>query len=336
MSEQPDALQQYLDVKRGDNATTVEHDEKVVGYFNEWLESEGRGALLSVESRDIVAFLHEQYENGGRHGNGLASSTVSQYHTSLRRFYDEFTDDGTVMLDLDESELYEQSPADFPTDEYVDISSRAEKQRYADNDEGIIYLTTEETRKLREAVPKPKVRNELLVKLMVQTGPRASEIARLRLADVDRDRQTVTYEDTKNDKTRTVPYQDLSPEIDLWLEDGYRDRFSVAEDSPFLFVSRKNEQLSASRIGHIIRDAASDAGIQEVMGVDGNGNKRKRVTPHTLRATFIMRCFDAGLPLPKVRKFTGHDSIETLRSYINAGQTDAEDAYHDANIVFES
>lgn len=331
----PEELQQYLDI-RGDAEATLNSDRKVVRYFHDWLQENDRGRLLEATTRDVVAYLQHLRQSGGSSGNGLASSTIKSYHTSLRRFYREYTDADGMILDVDDADIYSNNPAAFATDDYVNISSRAEKQRYAENDEGIIYLSPEETRKLRENVPVPKVRNELLVKLMVQTGPRVGEVTSLRLDNLDRERRTVTYNDTKNDQKRTIPYNDLSPELDLWLDEGYRDRFDHATESPYVFVTRQKQRLTKSSVRKIIRETAEEAGIQEVMLTDANGNDQHRVTPHTLRATFIMRCFDAGIPLPKVRKFTGHSDIETLRSYVEAGQSDAEQAYREAELTFES
>lgn len=305
--------------------------------FSNWLDERDRSGLLDASSNDIRAYLQWAHSDGGEGGDGLHGTTVEHYQVALIRFYEEFTDDeNPVMVDVPDGRLYDDNPARFDLDRYVDASSMSRKQKYAENDEGIIYLTPEETRKLRENVQKPKVRNELLIKMFVQTGARASELSNLTLEQLDRDERVVHIDDTKNDQTRSVPYTDLSPELELWLDGNYRDRFAVAENSEYLFVSRRSEQLTASRMSDIVREGAKRAEIQDKIGTDGNGNTRWRVTPHVLRATCIMRLFEGGMSLPKVKKITGHSNVETLQSYIRAGEEDVKKEYHNTEFTFEN
>ena len=320
-----DPLQAYLDVMAGANEETLSSKKAAVRRLRRWCVDQDIDSVLDVEKRDIVRFLRWLDEEG------YAGSTIRTYFYNLRAFYDEFTeDDGLLPAVLSEN------PTDFEFDNYTDISTRAKKQQYADSDEGVIYLSPEEVRELRKNVPPPKIRNELAIKMQVQTGMRASELCRLTIDRLDRDEEEVVVEDTKNDKDRTVPFKNLSPELGLWLDGGRRDRFQHAEDSPYVFVGKQSKHLTGSGLSEMVRKAADAAGIQEVWGKDAMGRRELRVTPHALRSTFIYRCFEAGMSVPDVMKLSGHTEIETVRKYAKAAEEDAADAYRKASPTFEA
>lgn len=326
MSEAPDdPLEDYLDVMSGANDETVDNVRFAVQKLRGWCDDEGINSVLNVEDNDVVRFLNYLHED-----EGFAGSSIRTYAYALRGFYDEYTDGEGRMLPT----VYDRNPARFDFTNYVDVSTKAEKQQHADNNEGVIYLDPNEVRKLRKHVPAPKVRNELAIKLQVQTGMRASELCRLTIDRFDRGGQRVTIEDTKNDRERVVAYQDLSPELELWLDRGRRDRFATAEDSPYIFVSRQRDRLTKSGLADVVRKAAKEAGIQEVWGQDSRGRNQYRVTPHALRSTFIYRCFDAGMSVPNVMELSGHTQLETVKKYANAARNDAVDALRSAEPDF--
>jgi integrase/recombinase XerD len=236
-----------------------------------------------------------------------------------------------------------ESPANFDLSKSLDFSKTTKKQNYADNNEGIIHVKPSEVRQLRESVE--TVRDELLIKLMYQTGLRRSEVAALKLPehksdshiDTEKNQVVVSEDDSKtNNGGRTVPYQDLEPELTMWLSQGFRDRHCYADDSPYLFLTKQTPSISGTTISRIIRDAAEDAGIQEVYGKDADGNPKRRITAHSLRSAFVIQLFDAGLPSPKVMELSGHEQLETVESYANVLDDDAISAYRNADIDFEA
>jgi integrase/recombinase XerD len=197
-----------------------------------------------------------------------------------------------------------------------------------------VYLSRDETRKLRESVPAPKLRNRLILKILIQTGARRNEVISIhREEDIDRDSQTLTLTDSKTGKERQVPYNDLSPELDAWI-DKHRAKYITASESPYLFVGHGSEQLNSRRIGEIVRKAADDAGIQETLYADSRGREVRRVTPHALRHTFAIRALEAGMPIHALKELMGHSDIDTTQTYLQITQDDAAAEYHDANVTF--
>lgn len=293
--------------------------------FSDWWQSNrGEQSPLGATSKDIVDFLNWQSERGlAPHSLRTARQTVAVTFEAA--------------MDLGHVEDRENPAKDIEFSRYVDgYSSNTKKQGFADNDEGIVYLTRKETRKLRESVPDPKLRNELLIKMMVQTGARRNEISSLKLDDVHREQGAVTLRDDKKDKVRTVPYNDLSPELGMWVEK-YRAANKPASRSDYLFLTQQSEQLSVNRISDIIRIAADEAGIQEVMYHDANGDPRRKVTPHALRHTYAVRMLETDeVNLRYLQKLMGHKDISQTETYLKITDDDAAEAYNEADPTFEA
>ena len=288
-----------------------------------------------VEVKDWLVHLHNN--------EGLAGSTVNQYHNDLRGYYKSWLDDGdSRSLLVEEEYKLEKNPANFKLSDYLDFSKSAVKQSYADNNDGIIHVKPTEVKQLRKAAD--SVRDELLIKILSQTGLRRSEVAALKLPeykseshiDTERKAVVVSESDSKTDKGRTVKYQDLQPELTMWLKQGFRDRHCYADESPYLFLTKQTPQISVQTISRVVRELADKAGVQEVYGKDADGNPKRRITAHSLRSTFVIQLFDAGLPSPKVMELSGHEQLETVEKYANVLDDDALTAYEKADIEFEA
>lgn len=341
MSELPDnPIELWQEYHNGIPDASMRNKTSVLRRFNEWLQDNGgTNNVLDVRLIDVKQWLEHLHDN-----EGLAGSTVNQYHNELRGFYNSWIDDGNNRSYLAEQEFeLNESPANFDLSKSLDFSKTTKKQNYADNNEGIIHVKPSEVRQLRESVE--TVRDELLIKLMYQTGLRRSEVAALKLPehksdshiDTDKNQVVVSEDDSKtNNGGRTVPFQDLEPELTMWLSQGFRDRHCYADDSPYLFLTKQTPSISGTTISRIIRDAAEDAGIQEVYGKDADGNPKRRITAHSLRSAFVIQLFDAGLPSPKVMELSGHEQLETVESYANVLDDDAISAYRNADIDFEA
>ena len=307
--------------------------------FSEWLNhNRDTDNILNARLVEVKNWLVHLHDN-----EGLAGSTVNQYHNDLRGFYDSWIDNGNRNTLIEEEYELDKNPANFNLSNEFEFSKTAVKQTYADNNEGIIHVKSTEVRQLRKAAE--SVRDELLIKILYQTGLRRSEVAALRLPehkteshiDTEREVVVVSDEDSKTEKGgRTVPYQDLEPELTMWLKQGFRDRHCYADESPYLFLTKQTPQISVQTISRVVRELADKAGVQEVYGKDADGNPKRRITAHSLRSTFVIQLFDAGLPSPKVMELSGHEQLETVENYANVLDDDAITAYREADIEFEA
>lgn len=169
-------------------------------------------------------------------------------------------------------------------------------------------------------------RDGLIVQMGIELGPRSYDLRTIKLGDVDLDNQKVDLKDTKGGDEYTLPIgSDLALRLRHWIENE-RAVFPDSESSPYLFPSHDGGHLSPWGLNDIIKGAAEDAGIQEVVGkmaatgrqkeaFTNGGSERSfyRVTAHTLRHTFSDLLDGAGMNLTERSAALNHSSIEVTK-----------------------
>lgn len=193
-------------------------------------------------------------------------------------------------------------------------------------------VSQEEVRVMEKNVGRHKHRDQLVIRLMWQTGIRRGEASLLLISDVDRDAHEITVRAVvaKNDEKRVVAYQpSLDGLLNEWLDYGRREEMAAGATHGRLFVGQEGGRLSGDRINEIARDSAIRAGINRRLyadqnaPVDDDGNKqanRWKITAHSLRhgyGTYMVNETDAGLW--EISKQMGHSSVDVTEStYVDA------------------
>lgn len=300
--------QEYLDrVKDLKSKGTYTKRKSDLSQFNEWTEKHGYG-VAELETRELDRYL--------RHLNnqGYAPNTIAGKYDSLFNFYERLAG----LFDVREENPME----DLKRDDYFDRNTE-------DNDEDDIrFITPEEKETLAEHVPASKLRNELMIRLLWQTGIRQCELVRIKLDDIDREGRSIYIWSPKTKSSRTVFYQ---PSLDFlmkqWLDRGHRSSFTYAAESDYLFVTRQSAQFRPENVNDMVRDAAEKAGIQEVEGTDQAGKKRHRITGHALRHGHARHALKSGIDVRTVQEHLGHTSLEITKRYLQLLDEDVKDGY---------
>jgi site-specific recombinase XerD len=143
-------------------------------------------------------------------------------------------------------------------------------------------------------------RDRLLLALFAYSGLRRSELLSVDCDDVDLDRRLIRVRNAKGGRERVVPiHPGLVP---LFL--AYAAvRPQTGEDALFLGVHGK--RLSANIMAITFRRYATAAGV----------NKRKRITPHTLRHVFATELLSAGANLRQIQELLGHKHLDSTQRY---------------------
>ena len=133
-------------------------------------------------------------------------------------------------------------------------------------------------------------------------GLRASELGRLKVADIDSVRMSLRVEQGKGNKDRYVP---LSPRLleqlrEYWRRD--RPQHWLFPTAPF---DRPMSRQTPKRIYH---DAKDKARIGKAGGI------------HTLRHCYASGLLEAGVELPVIQRRLGHRSIRSTLRYLNLAQ----------------
>lgn len=278
------------------STNSVDRYEQDIRWFQAWLWDSELEAT-SVDEEDARRL-------GLDIGDAFNGTTPANRWRTIFTFYDDMDRSGTV----------EQNPLstwDPVKKKKFGFSNTTEQERHLDGEE-TYAVSQEEVRQMEEN--RQKIRDQLIIRMLWQTGLRRGELSELEIDDVDRDAREVEVraEVAKGDKGRVVPYQpNLDGLLNEWLDYGGRSQYRDSEESDYLLVGERGPQLSADRIKDIVVEAACDAEINRVLYQDSMGRDRWKITPHSLRhgyGSYLANQTDAGIYA--ISNLLGHSSVK--------------------------
>ncbi len=168
-------------------------------------------------------------------------------------------------------------------------------------------LTEEELERLHEGCK--SARDDAMVEFFASTGCRLSEIAAIRVDEVDFHARCVTVVG-KGDKERKVYFSIRAKRA---LERYLRQR----QGGTALFAStrRPYEPLQPRSIEGMIQRIGERAELP------------RRVHPHLLRHTFATQALEAGMDITAIQKLLGHEDVSTTQIYAEVSQESVRRAY---------
>ena len=139
--------------------------------------------------------------------------------------------------------------------------------------------------------------------MQVRAGLRASEVAALKIGDIDSTRMMIRVEQGKGRKDRNAM---LSPQLlellRLWWREGKRRGVMLSQG--WLFPGQNSiEPISTRQINRAVHEAAEAAGI------------KKRVSPHTLRHSFATHLLEQDVDIRVIQVLLGHSKLDTTALY---------------------
>lgn len=308
-------IQRYLRRYQNTNEDSYPTRQSDLRDYDQWL-SENDLDVLTVDALEIEEYFFDL--NDGDY----APKTINSRYVSIQHLYKWLAG---IFDEIEESPFENMDKREYSS--FIQGSKKSQVTR-----EQISYLSAKKIQDLREHVREPKTRNELLVELMFQTGVRAGEAREIRLKDIDRRERSIRVKAEKTDDNRTVYYKpSLDSLLTVWSgpdgEGGKRMSYLSAADSPYLFNSKKAEQISTEGINDVVKQAAREAGHNEVMYEDQNGKQRWLVTSHTLRHSHAVEALKSGVNIRSVQMQMGHSELETTEKYLDLIGDDVREAY---------
>ena len=188
------------------------------------------------------------------------------------------------------------------------------------------FIKTLKRHQFREFLPYPKDRRRLptvlspeevsrlinaagtlfrrtLLMTLYGTGMRRSELAHLKVSDIDSQRMIIRVVAGKGGKDRDLP---LSPTLLETLREYWRWRKPKLYMFPTRTLGRPLDQpISDKTVWNACSEAACRAGLN------------KRVTPHTLRHSWATHLLEAGTDLRTIQVLLGHGDLETTAQYLH-------------------
>ena len=320
-----DPVEQFLSREESMKAEqTVKNRRSDIRHFRDWIDTENRGEITDLSIHDIDDYLvsHTEYAPG----------TIKERYSSLSLLYGF----------LAERDHFDQNPltedGDLPRSEYSTIMNSGTLKSQNTREE-LPSITPEEKEQLIEHRPGPKLRNELVFRLLWQTAVREDELTNIRIEDVDRENRSIRIRGEKTDKNRVVGYwSNTDLLLSQWLDHGGRAAFPHADDSPWLLVSPQGPKMK-TKPGKVVKKAAHNAGLHDLdcddpddpmgpMYIDARGNARWRITAHAFRHGAAKNYLENGMDIEKLRRYMGHENLETTKRYLVTSEQEVLDEVH--------
>jgi site-specific recombinase XerD len=243
-----------------------------IRYFGQWLEAQGRPATLDELTRSAIrawlAGLADRYEPG----------TVRTRYKGLRRFC-------RWLLAEREIDVDPMAGMDVPTavDKPVPILNDADLAALLKACQGKTLVDR---------------RDEAIIRFLLDTGCRVSEVCGITLEDLDLDHEMATVTG-KGRKTRPVYFGARTARaLDRYLRERRSHRYA---HSPALFLSQRGP-LSSDGVRDLLTRRAGLAGV-------------KGLNPHRFRHTFAHDFLLAGGQERDLKRLAGWSSDVMLERY---------------------
>lgn len=267
----------YLQAECGAAINTRKAYQRDMVHFFTYLKQAGVSDIASLAPRDIDGFL--RYCNSKE----LATSSTARALAAVRMYCRFLVLRNVLRLDVSES---------------VDSPKRWNHLPTVMDDPAVQNLL---------ASPSPEMdrysaRDFAMLSLLYATGMRASELAGLKVTDVNFNLGIVRVLG-KGSKERIVPAAPMAlGRVREYIEH-HRNAHQAAAAPDNLFLSRSGQALSREDVYRIVR--------KYVVRSDTRGN----VTPHTLRHCFATQLLSRGADLRSVQEMLGHANIATTQIY---------------------
>lgn len=236
-------------------------------------------SMLTAE--DIKQYICTVFQN-------IKASSIGRYITSLRNFFRFLEYKGYVI---------NRSVLELPL-----TSADWQKSNVP------IILTSDEEKRLRFHYKNDEemgIRNNIIIRLMLDLGLRCSEIPNIMLSDIKWANALIRIHSTKNNHVRQLP---LSAELGKLLEEYIlRYRPSVPDEKHLLLRKYVNRYTCMSR--------------ENVRYVIRNAFEKEHITgywkgTHALRRTAASKIFNNGTGLKLTADILGHESLDSTKAYI--------------------
>lgn len=266
---------EFLQKQKRAHATILAYG-KDIDQLIEYLKKESKTEVNAVTKDDLNAFL-QMMQN-----DGYTAKSISRKLNSIKTFYRYLRATGTVRED--------------PAAELVHPKYEVKPPR---------ILSKLEYRALRDAC-RNDVRISAIVELLLQTGLRIGELARLEMKDVDLKNNELHIPAHESHTSRTVPVNKAAKAaLERYL------KMRPQGTSQTLFITKTGRPLLIRNIRTAIDRYFRLAGIEGVKVND-------------LRHTFIAHHLMSGTPLTLISKLVGHKRLSTTEKYLDVvkGQVD--------------
>lgn len=174
------------------------------------------------------------------------------------------------------------------------------------------YVPTEEEIKKYYTVvwQSRNMQNVTLIKTLLYTGMRVSELVRTLISDVDFDRCQIRINQGKGKKDRIVPFPESFKEVLL-----LHTQSVTKKGGKYLFESSWKKSYTDRGIRKILAVYSKEAGMKH------------SISPHKLRHFLFTWLKKQGIEDALIQPYSGHESRQSLEIYSKLSIGDAQESY---------
>lgn len=174
--------------------------------------------------------------------------------------------------------------------------------------------TEEELKRYYDTVWKAKnFQDMIIVKTLLYTGVRVSEIINITLSDIDFHCCQIRINNGKRNKDRIVPFPPSFKEMLAMHADTNKKKQAI-----YLFESSWNKKYTDRGIRKILSKYSEKAGLD------------RNLSPHKLRHFFLTWLKKQGIDDALIQPYSGHESRKSLEVYSKLSITEAQQEYNEA------
>jgi tyrosine recombinase XerC len=291
MQELFDRYINYLEVERNASAYTVRNYKNDLFHFFQFLKDRKVGSLKEVDKQVLRAYLSQLVEQG------FVKASIARKLSAIRSLYRYL--------------VREQVIASSP----VSASSPKLDRRLP------TFLTIGEMERLLEAPDLSSPvgqRDRALLELLYASGLRVSEIANLKMENIDLASHEIRVRGKGSKERITLMGNPAAEALGVYLSQGRRELLGKKKTNA-LFLNRYGGRLTERRVQKILENYASITGID------------RRVHPHMLRHTFATHLLDGGADLRVVQELLGHANLSSTQIYTHVTKSQARKVYLSAH-----
>ena len=163
---------------------------------------------------------------------------------------------------------------------------------------------------------KKNLRDDALIELLYSTGLRVSEIANLKIKDINLEKSEIRILG-KGNKERVVIFNNKSKEkIIRYLKN---DKRFISIKTEALFQNKFKEALTTRSIQRILKKYLNFSSINS------------KYSTHTLRHTFATHLLEGGADIKVIQQLMGHSSPETTKIYTHVSSSTLKNVYNNSH-----
>ena len=283
-------------VEKGSSPHTIRSYQSDLEAYMRWCARRGVDAL-KVTRRELRSYLGEL--DAARY----ARTTINRHISSLKGFYAWLNMRGYVEVDPASVLSGPKQSKHLPH-----VLKQGEMERLM-----CVHGPYDAQGRRREQ-SNVDLRDQAILELMYACGSRISEVANVRIDDVDFGSGLVRLFG-KGRKERIVPLHELCLEaLNEYLVVA-RGELLGNKTSDYLFISTRGNHMSADSIRRMFKKTVREAGLDESL------------SPHDMRHTFATDLLEGDADLRSVQEMLGHASLSTTQIYTHLSPARLKEAH---------